>query len=336
MLGLKDLYHDPSEPGDSEQLAFLQLLERNLPDHIVCTSCVKLHRPRRLADLKAIPWYHGSHYGMWKPKCLEEDHKRGVSRYFYSGLSFDRVRMALKCERLGLNWREYVDDVAFSEAEREDEIHPQYRQGRNNWFLFQHRIFDGEMYIRARQWFLVPREDRQGISIARFGHVRGRLGASAIYTYWNRFRRAMECRVRHVLNGEPPCYSCQQELISCDYCPTEACIDIRLFADRIVLVVTKWMRIGPGESREDRSWRRRLRRAESEVFEREATAVDAVLWTESAAAAQELRDSAFGYGNNPFLHNKGSVRGVFNGSDTRSRLFLSAEHERQMLDVVLR
>ena len=314
--------------------ALVGLLRRDLPDHIFCTHCRKLHPKQHLAELKRSPWYEDSRGGIWVPKCAKEDHYRRAFIYFYPRFSFDRVQMALQHARYRLDWRQYIDDVAYSEAELEDDISAIYRQGRNNWFLFKHYIVDGEMYIRGQQWFLVPTtEMRNLLPMPRFGNVCGHLGGTIYYADNNLLRKALRCKFKHMVQGKPPCYSCQKDLISCKYCPTEACVDIKLFPDRTALVVTKWMRIGPGVSRDDTDWRKILRRAESHELDRER----AHLARLSIAEALAVRDRAFGYGNGYSWHKKGSIRAKCRADDVdaRSRLSLAPKHERQLLEMIL-
>lgn len=100
------------------------------------------------------------------------------------------------------------------------------------------------------------------ISAAQFAHVCGHLVASARYSAQNRFRKKLTCKLSHASKEEPPRYSCQKDLLSCDYCPSEVCIAVKRFPDWMALVVTKWVRIGPGQDRSDGRWSIRLRQAE--------------------------------------------------------------------------
>lgn len=96
-----------------------------------------------------------------------------------------------------------------------------------------------------------------------------------------------EVQAQSWTKGEPPCYSCQKDLISCDYCPTQACTDVKRLANRTALVVTKWMRLGPGQNRSNLQWSFRLRRGELDIRRSVGELLDSLV---NAAAAQ-LRDS---------------------------------------------
>lgn len=97
------------------------------------------------------------------------------------------------------------------------------------------------------------------------------------------------------------------------------------------------MRVGPGISRNDLTWSSRLRRAEPEMLDGERVPVEAVTHNLSAAAAWELRNAVYGYGNGPFVYEEGSIMAVCGTGDTevRSRLSLAPEHQKAMLEVVL-
>jgi hypothetical protein len=205
-VGLRRISPEPVGALQGQWTALLLLLQRDLPDHIFCTYCRKLHPTQHLTELKKSPWYEGPRGGIWVPKCVKEDHYRRAFVYFYPRFSFDKVQMALQHARYRLDWRQYIDDVAYSEAELEDEIPIIYRQGRNNWFLFKHYVVDGEMYIRGQQWFLVPTTERRHLlPIARFGSVCGRLGGTIYYADNNLLRKALRCKVKHMVRGKPPC-----------------------------------------------------------------------------------------------------------------------------------
>ena len=179
-----------------------------------------------------------------------------------------------------------------------------YQHEVNRWFLFQHLVLDKQLYIRGQQWCLLSPHERVMDS-----YVCEHLGTSVIYPAQNRFRRMTECRVRHEFSETSPCIPCSPGMVSCSYCPTEACVDIKRFDGEAVVVVTKWMRIGDGWSRLDVDWSRRLPQAEPQLL-------DAI---------------------NSFSYQWGSLRAVFGIKDahSRSRLLLTPAHERQMLDVVL-
>lgn len=60
-----------------EFLNLLSLLERDMPDHILCVSCGKLHRTQLLVNKRILPWsLEPPNFNrlIWKPKCAAEDY----------------------------------------------------------------------------------------------------------------------------------------------------------------------------------------------------------------------------------------------------------------------
>ena len=336
-VGLPSISPESEGALRGQWTALLLLLERDLPDHIFCKHCRKLHRTQHLAEQKRSPWYQGPRYGVWAPKCSQVDHYRRAFLYFYPRFSFDRVQMALKQARLGLDWRQYIDDIAYSEAQLEDEIFMDYRHGRNNWFHFKHHIVNNELYIRAQQWTLVRAKVKRPIWSIQFGIVCGHLGASKDYADSNPLRKALMCKVSHILERDLPCFSCVIDLISCRHCPTEASINVKLLSDdRLALVVTKWMRIGSGVSRDDPSWASRLVRKEPHELDLERAYLADL--PSAQARAIRIRIPKNGYGNDSFRYDEeGSIRAICGADDVdaRSRLSLTPEHRRQLLEMVL-
>jgi hypothetical protein len=173
----------------------------------------------------------------------------------------------------------------------------------------------------------------------KFANVCGHLGAFDLYALFNIFRKHMDRKTSlHLLAGEPACYSDPGDLISCQHCPTEVCIDIIYYPDRIALVVTKWMSVGPGFSRDDGAWSSRLKRAEEEQLEIGRGLSETLARSNSWAYVRDFRDLIFGWANEMVEYSEGSIRAVFGSDDTdvKLRLTLNPQQEREMPAVVFR
>ena len=58
-VGLPSISPESEGALRGQWTALLLLLERDLPDHIFCKHCRKLHRTQHLAEQKRSPWYQG-------------------------------------------------------------------------------------------------------------------------------------------------------------------------------------------------------------------------------------------------------------------------------------
>lgn len=83
-------------------LAFLKLLEHDLPKHIVCNSCRKLYR---IEDAKKYTEI-GLQVPRAVPHCLSDDEEAEVTSYMYESFSTTVCKMALKhCHLFGHDLR---------------------------------------------------------------------------------------------------------------------------------------------------------------------------------------------------------------------------------------
>jgi hypothetical protein len=276
------LSSDPEEGA-----AFLQCLERDLPEHLFCDRCVKLH-------LHCGPGKIGQN------ECAMLDRIEGTSPYYHPWFQFEHVQMAMKLHRSGRDTKAYLAQLAPVDAT----IH-----GSQNIYLFEARIAAHEFFVRAQHWFFVPGSQVLQVPEYTFDicyHLKtDRLSPSVLHG--NKLRRMLSCKIQH-LNDDQEQVSCETcgGLRQCSDCPTEFQIDLKSFCGRgTAVVITKWMNLGAGRSRSDPKWRSHLRGISGYKKVNKTVPYDPA--ARRRATIQRLLTGSDG----PFEFESGSVRAAF-------------------------
>ncbi|CZR58093.1 uncharacterized protein PAC_07983 [Phialocephala subalpina] len=219
---------------------FLCLLEKDLPSHIYCRSCQKLHKVD--VSLVGHPWFENLH-------CMKKDRESNIHKSIHEAFRYPFFQMLMKRHRLGLNCTDLLNIFRYNMREsRSDHMY----QG-----TAEARIISDALYIRAQHVFMLPASllpnGPEAYEIAACSHftcnetrtfVSGELTAA--------FRR----RLHHLPHCHgPDCSKCFASFLSCIHCQTEFQIDIKdLGEGDIALVLTKWQALGKGEDHKDLIW----------------------------------------------------------------------------------
>jgi hypothetical protein len=75
----------------------LMLLERELPDHIACYYCKKLHAIKKAH--RYVSSLEARSHTVSLSSCLMDDFERFTHLYIYEGFSFTIFQMAMKLHR---------------------------------------------------------------------------------------------------------------------------------------------------------------------------------------------------------------------------------------------
>ena len=229
-----------------ERELFLQLLDRDLLDHVFCHHCARLHlsTPPGMGDWDDVQLYNR----MRLRRCYDEEMRARTYFYYPHTFRFENVQMAMKLHRLGLDTKKYLE--ALSHVERTSYPLPHVE-------IFHARIVSDEMIIRAQHWFyLIPDGPILKLSreVSPCPRVCAHLQSSLHYIDDNTLTKLLHCKVRHINKKQDPCTQCTG-LTQCRYCPTEMQIDVKMFRGwGTALVVTKWLAVGSGESPQDPKW----------------------------------------------------------------------------------
>jgi hypothetical protein len=228
-----------------EKDAFLQLLDRDLPDYLYCAVCMKLHLP---CESGVREWQDNDLFGrMQRRLCFDVDRKLKTHQYYAYSFRFEHVQRVMKMHSLGQDTKAYLRGLAPSTPNC---------QGTNSLHFFEARIISDEVLVRVQHWSYFPIGTE--VKIPRRGdlpEICVHLRSSVPYYFeTNRMMRLLRCRAGHMERNENPCTDCFG-LKRCHHCPTEFWIDSRSFPGQgAALVVTKWMTVGAGNSPVDPEW----------------------------------------------------------------------------------
>jgi hypothetical protein len=229
-----------------ERELFLQLLDRDLPDHVFCHHCDRLHlpTPAGMSEWDDVQLYDR----MLLRRCYDEGRRARTYLYYPHTFRFENVQMAMKLHRLGLDTKRYLETLTHVERTS---------YGLPNVEIFHARIVSDEMIVRAQHWFLLMPDGpvlKLSREVSPCPRVCAHLQSSLHYIDDNILTKLLHCQVRHINKKQDPCTQCTG-LTPCRYCPTEMQVDVKVFKGwGTALVVTKWLAIGSGESPNDPKW----------------------------------------------------------------------------------
>jgi hypothetical protein len=110
-----------------ERAVFLQCLERDLPEHLFCDHCAKLHLHR------------GPGVFIRRHQCSTIDRINGTTQYYHSRFQFEHVQMAMKLHRSGRDTKGYHAHLAPADTTI---------RGPHNLYIFEARIVAHEFFVR--------------------------------------------------------------------------------------------------------------------------------------------------------------------------------------------
>ncbi|KAI9737218.1 MAG: hypothetical protein M1818_005750 [Claussenomyces sp. TS43310] len=233
------------EPRRGPLYEFLALLERDMPNYILCNRCIKLHPPasKQLsysqtyyldADARPCLWY--SQWDAYKalPSSLQYSMLHWTMERYRRGLDV-RKQLLYFYEESYKHGTEYAVRYAVKEA----------------------RIRGGNFLVRAQDWLLIKETDEPEAEML----AALRLMLCYHYYVWERpggkFERLVRCRVAH-RNESIDCKTCGG-LRRCAHCHTEFQLDtVVLGRAARAIVVTRWLDLGEGLSDSDPKWTNRF------------------------------------------------------------------------------
>ena len=215
---------------------FLDLLQRDLPRHILCLDCEMLHS--RVQLRKQMP-------------CTKTDYASSVRWYIHDKFNSVAFLLAMKLHHSGLNYDEQLSSLSgFRSLSMHSHILHQE---------FAPRIANGHFLLRHQTWLLLPArrkvEPPKRICTCVCPHWHFRMPYSMELT------RKMACRASHWDNAQlnSRCPTCSG-LFQCRTCPTEFQIDaMDFFEHGVALILTRWLDLGEGWSLLDGRYRSHVR-----------------------------------------------------------------------------
>ncbi|KFY90524.1 hypothetical protein V500_05155 [Pseudogymnoascus sp. VKM F-4518 (FW-2643)] len=262
---------------------FLQLLARDLPRHIACIQCVKLHSRTQKQVHKATP-------------CKKADHKSFASLYIHPEFDSITFLLAMNLHRSDLDYSDQLSRLSgFGTIPRADHIQhwestPRIVNGhfllRNKtWLLFDAGVTETSMttidVCICRDWHKAP---TQATPLTKSDYPKGYTELATQRPLTNK----LSCRASHWDNAflNSNCATCTG-LFQCKFCPTEFQIGVGVSTENgVALTVTRWLDLGKGRSLEDRRY----------------------------------ASHVYGYEGRPVRFKAGSIKAAYEGGDSEEKL----------------
>jgi hypothetical protein len=235
-----------AEDQQLEREAFLSLLERDLPDYILCYHCTILHTGNKARHEARIQPSTRPHCRYKATPCYNEEMLGGVRGYIHDDFRFAVFQKTMKRYRLGLDYSYHLNLLACNTTGRRSIEHFPFR------CTAQARIIAGSLLLRVQQVVLIPS-----------GRALKGVASCFIKICYHFDNVAVDPRAR--LPENVPCEIVHQHdlkqcirysgLKQCNYCPTEYRIDLQECGQHgVAVIITKWLDLGEGRTLLDPKW----------------------------------------------------------------------------------
>jgi hypothetical protein len=228
--------HSLKEAKYSTMNRFLHLLERDLPNNIVCPECNKLHSilfaERHLATQLYLSPSENS------LKCRISDSTGQWDRGIPGGFSSTIFRMAMKIHRQNKDPSALLRLLSYKDLNI-------YLEGFVRLHMVEARICHGSLLVREQKVFMVPTAQKTplpwGDSFSFCRHVPF-IGMAHLYSWGIRVPQADEIDE----------YENKQGIIYCKHCRTEFRVDFKSYGKTgNAVFITRWIDFGKGQNAND-------------------------------------------------------------------------------------
>lgn len=229
---------------DDEQLdryKFLTLLERDLPNYILCYYCKKLHGINNAyRHIYSNRRYLGSNRYL---QCWKADYESLTHIYIHGGFSFTVFQMTMKLYRQGLDYPKLLDLLSYKTK-------TYFRHGYVEQRMALARIVAGSFLIREQRIVMIPPTQPSPIPWDSDFVICRHFSLMSTKSF-DLFKDA----IQRAHWDEPKDYRNWKGIIQCKYCLTEFRVDFKNFGERgNAMFVTKWQDLGQGRSPLDHKW----------------------------------------------------------------------------------
>lgn len=229
-------------PDGLDRSVFLDILQRDLPRHILCLDCETLHsRAQKVSS---------------RSPCVMADCASSVRWHIFRAFTSITFFLIMKLYRSGLNYDKLLTSISgfhsFPRRIVSDTKHVCHVE-------FTPRIADGRFLLRHQIWLLIPVGNKVEVP---------KEISTSICPHWHfvvpnahaiELRRRLACRASHWNNPQLNCSICAG-LFQCDTCPTEFQVDAMDFFDHgVALITTGWLDLGEGRNSLDSKYRSHVR-----------------------------------------------------------------------------
>jgi hypothetical protein len=241
------------EASSHETLALLKLLEHDLPNHVVCNSCRKLHT---VQDAQKYTENGLRVLRIAVPDCLADDREAMVTSYIYENFSTTVCKMALKhCHLFGYDAlsRQLLDQlsqkshiIGWGYVDRQQEAECQIKDG--TLFTYKCVAFHGTCSGAERdsiQLWICPHLDLA----SKWGFA----GFRIITSYPRSLEKwSVLSHGKESITGRKTSWNSYSELQQCRYCRTEFKAGFEHDVGCTVKVpITIWKDLGQGPETEE-------------------------------------------------------------------------------------
>lgn len=264
LLGKKSLQDlDKSASCQNERAILLQALGRDLPGTLYCFACNRLHVlfKRDEVGLGLEQLFRRVADG----RCSLGDgtYNYGTSLTYHPDFRFEHIQMATKLRRRGYvsDAKAYLTLLSFLQPARGLITYSPHTIG---LYFFEPRFVDGQVFVRAQSWILIPITQGSKVPMLHHTIVCHHLDGNGIHdgrvSSDNAHVMAFRCKLKHLVRRQDSCEKCHS-LIRCHYCPTEINVELRRpngNAECGLLIITKWQVLGRGLSPLEAHWESHL------------------------------------------------------------------------------
>jgi hypothetical protein len=256
LLGNK--YSSILSDNSGETLAYLQLLDKDLPDQIVCRPCGRLHK------MASVEWYANCAYSPhWRSSDYQGDHSRPYHVQNCCGDGFNTIvfQMAMKQHKLGLNCGKFLKIISQDSPPKEGK-HCILRN-RTDYTIVQgymiQRVQSAVINIRWMTLIEVP-----GVNFPAdiCSHLRLDVSIKSLSINKAPFFENRYLWERSWYKDSPGQKTLERDdltgsgLHRCKHCYTEVQIDLDYSSDYgLVVVCTRWKNLGSDPHHSDPIWR---------------------------------------------------------------------------------
>ncbi|EPE35435.1 hypothetical protein GLAREA_11134 [Glarea lozoyensis ATCC 20868] len=231
---------------------FLHILERDLPTHILCPSCMKFYL--MFAEVAhRLPWISwervlGSHPPkQHRPRlCWYEDRRYDAAQWLSYNFSPTVFRMTMKLHSQGLDNGKHLGVL----SSREEFASYGHRQRRTSMV----KVRNGVLLFREQKVFLVPTS--WPLPIPNKYHIYPpRLAVCPHYNFQT-MKSIHKAGIHIPYSKGLQNYQNKQGIVSCDYCHTEFRVDFKSCEHCNAMIITRWLDLGDGKDPKDLKWLR--------------------------------------------------------------------------------
>lgn len=234
---------------EREKEAFLLLLEREMPNYVLCYQCNILHSGNEVYS--ATPYWSSGRrpHRYFAASCHTNDCSAGLSLLIHPYFHFSNFQMAMKRYRLGLNYKYHLSLLNYNYTYQERGRFPHHD-------TFEAQIVAGSLYLRIQRVGLIPTS--RSVPTSRYFTGYNYNICRHVHTgdvLWNPDAEPCTLAHRHDLKQ---CVKLSG-LKECISCPTEYNMVIHERGnDDAVVIITKWFDLGEGRTPRDFKWWIRL------------------------------------------------------------------------------